>query len=143
MKKHHVCIVSGQLLPNLIPILMDHPEHVHMLATQGMQANAKRCEKILQNHQIPYTRYDDLPSTEFAAITAYAENLTLQLDDGIGGKHLVLNATGGTKLMALAFFEQFKQLKRGAEAEPDWKPTKSSRWRNRLYDPYSTFNARG
>lgn len=107
--KQHVCIVSGQLLPNLIPVLMDRPARVHLIVTDDMRDNARRCETILQAHQIPCTRHEHLPSTGLAAIRQKAVDLTLQLDDEIGGEHLVLNATGGTKLMSLAFYEQFRQ----------------------------------
>ncbi len=108
--RQHVCLVSGQLLPNLIPVLMDRPAKVHLMVTEGMQSNAKRLQKILADHDLMALCHDAVPSSEFTAIMAYAERMAETLGDAFEGESLVLNATGGTKLMSLAFYTWFKEI---------------------------------
>ncbi len=48
----HICLVSGQLLPNLIPALMLKPPQVHLVVTADMKAQAQRLHSLLQRHGI-------------------------------------------------------------------------------------------
>lgn len=112
MTPAHVCLVSTQLLPNLIPALMLKPATVHLVVTQDMQPQAQRLERILRNHNIAVVQHRGAPSTGITAIRQFAENLAVKLD---GETPPILNATGGTKLMALAFVQVLPGLLPGTQ----------------------------
>lgn len=103
----HICLVSAQLLPNLIPALMLKPKTVHLVVTPNMQAQARRLERILRHNGMTAVQHKNAPSTGVAIIRQFAENMAVRLD---GQGPFVLNLTGGTKLMALAFVQVLPQL---------------------------------
>jgi hypothetical protein len=106
MSNPHICLVSAQLLPNLIPAT------VHLVVTDDMPAQAARLERILRHHGIAAVQHRGAPSTGMADIRGFAENMAVQLD---GQGPFLLNATGGTKLMALAFVQVIPELLPGTE----------------------------
>lgn len=106
-RSNHICLVSAQLLPNLIPALMLRPTTVHLVVTQDMQPQANRLERILRNHEIAVVQHRNAPSTGMATIRKFAEDMAVKLD---GHGVFVLNSTGGTKLMALAFVQVLPEL---------------------------------
>lgn len=102
----HICLVSGQLLPNLIPALMLKPPQVHLVVTADMKAQAQRLHSLLQRHGIECRQHTGAPSTNVGELRNFALELAGELD----GEPLLLNATGGTKLMALAFAQVFTEV---------------------------------
>ena len=106
MPRIHICLVSAQPIPNLIPLKMEElrPGKVINLVSPDMQVRAGRLKKIanewgisVEEKQIsPY----DLASARDTCLSLLAEHE----DDDV-----VLNVTGGTKLMALAAFEVFRE----------------------------------
>lgn len=106
----HVCIISNNLLPNLIPVLMDRPALVHLVVNDDMAGISKRYQRLLENSGISFREHTGAPSTGLPQIREYAENLACELDSQHPGQPITLNATGGTKLMALAFVETFREL---------------------------------
>lgn len=107
-----VCLVSAQLLPNLIPVFMLKPSAVHLVVTDGMQTQAVRLQRILRLHDIHVTVHRNAPSAGMASIRAFAEELAVRLE---GQCPVLLNLTGGTKLMALAFVQVLPELLPGTE----------------------------
>ncbi len=106
----HVCLVSSNLLPNLIPVLMDRPAQVHLVVSHDMSLESRRLQRLLNDRQIPCVVHNSAPSTDLPALREYALNLAETLDSASPDQPIVLNATGGTKLMALAFVDIFREL---------------------------------
>ncbi len=108
----HVCIVSDQILPNLIPALMERPQHVVLVASAAMERRglAKRLLSLLQERGVGGEIRAAAPEVELSQIQAYASELAADLGLKYAGATLTLNATGGTKLMTLAFVEAFRTI---------------------------------
>lgn len=108
--KVHVCLVSDQVLANLIPVLMERPEKV-ALAVSSEMATRKldmRLKKLIEDEGIKVDVFANAPDTGMAAIHDFALNLAGKLDTR--ETDVVLNATGGTKLMSLGFVEVFRGI---------------------------------
>ncbi|MDO5638380.1 MAG: DUF1887 family CARF protein [Neisseria sp.] len=112
----HVCLVSDQALPNLIPVLASPslPRKVILLVSDEKQCQAKYLASALKESGIK--------DIEFVTVAdVYSPNkmredlLQLLTDDHYfsEGKqtNIALNATGGTKLMSMAAFEMFSSEK--------------------------------
>lgn len=108
----HVCLVSDHLLSNLIPILMDSPSLVYLVVSEDMGRKGldHRFQKLLKTHSIASVLRDKAPSAGLPELQEYAFNLVAELGTAHPDRTIVLNATGGTKLMALAFVEIFRGL---------------------------------
>lgn len=104
----HVCLVSDQLLPNLIPVLMHRPTEVHLVVTDDKAGEGRRFRRLLQDHGFAVAMHEGAPSTGTSRLEEYAMNVATNLDEHQQGRTIVLNATGGTKLMALAFLTVFR-----------------------------------
>lgn len=96
----HICLISKQATPNLVPVLAEdiRPKEVVMLVTPEMADAADTLATVLVRHQIKVTR---LPVADAYDMNAIQNNL---LDELIKreGQSVALNATGGTKTMAMA-----------------------------------------
>jgi len=110
-QKIHICLVSAQILANIIPILMDKPSTVILISTKTMQQNGtvQRFEKILDDHDIEHESYDDMPSTNMSDIYEYAQETSIKIQDQYPEHDLILNTTGGTKLMSQGFIEVMEE----------------------------------
>ncbi|MCK9228433.1 MAG: DUF1887 family CARF protein [Syntrophorhabdaceae bacterium] len=109
MASIHVCMVSGQPIPNLIPLKIAglRPDKVINLVSPGMQTRAERLRKIANEWGVvveerPIVPYD----LQAARDTCLGVLADYESDD------VLLNVTGGTKLMALAAFEVFREEKK-------------------------------
>jgi len=103
----HVCLVSEQLLPNLLPVLdaETRPDEVVLLVTPKMVTVAERLESLLSEvgcrvmkKTISAYRIEDIRNVVLDVVAAYPD------------QQLALNATGGTKVMALGAYGVFKEL---------------------------------
>ena len=119
MNEIHVCLLSEQLLPNLIPVLMERPARVYLVATDAMKNSGqdKRMRRMLRREDIETFVRSGAPSTGIEAIRRFAAKLAYQLpkempEDPVGGT-IVLNATGGTKLLSMGFVEVFREQLEG------------------------------
>ncbi|MEA3411105.1 MAG: DUF1887 family CARF protein [Pseudomonadota bacterium] len=108
----HIVIVSGQTLPNLIPILMERPGEVWLVTSAVMSGKRhdKRLRRILEKEGITVRPFPDAPESGFRAIQDYACDIADQAIAIRESPSLVLNITGGTKLMTLAFFDVFRGI---------------------------------
>lgn len=106
----HIAIVSDQILANLIPALMDRPDKVYLVTSATMSAKGldKRLKKQLSRQGIEAEICSNAPDAGLESIREYA----LELEGAIRARYpdarVVYNATGGTKLMSLGFFEMLR-----------------------------------
>lgn len=101
----HICLVSAQILANLIPILMDKPDKVILISSNTMSKNGvtKRFQDILEENNVPHEIFEEMPSTNMPDIYDYALKISEKIQEKYPDANLVLNATGGTKLMSQGF----------------------------------------
>lgn len=103
----HLCLVSAQATPNLLPLLDDNwrPKHVVLACTAQMKDKAHSLRAVVQTKGGTTVELLDLPDAY--DYTALAETFMTWL-----GQHehssVALNVTGGTKLMAVAAQEVFR-----------------------------------
>lgn len=104
----HVCLVSDQATPNLLPVLDDswRPQRVVLAKTAQMAARAEATSKLIKS-RCPGVAVEmlNVPSAyEYGAL----ENLFLEFLSRNNGVDVALNVTGGTKLMAMAGQDVFR-----------------------------------
>jgi len=104
----HLAIVSEQLLPTVIPCLMDRPDRVVLVVSRAMAERARRLQAVLRDHGIGSEIRGEAPDARLEEIRNYARELADELEGGSAGGEVVFNATGGTKLMTLGFIEAFR-----------------------------------
>lgn len=109
MKSVHICIVSDQLIPNLIPVLMERPDQVRLLLTAMMERKGlgRRFERLLNHQGIEVVIRKGLPDAALSTIRDHALDIATDLEEE-GFERIVLNATGGNKLLTLAFVDTFQ-----------------------------------
>jgi len=103
----HVCLVSEQLLPNLLPVLdsVSRPKKVVLLVTPRMVSEAERLSLLLREtgcHSVMRTvrayRIEDIREVVLDVLAEFT------------GENIALNATGGTKIMSLGASGVFLEL---------------------------------
>lgn len=101
----HICIASGQNLPNLIPALQYQAQKVFIIETSEMSEKTGNLSAALKPHGIEVERifFDDSTPEK---IIASAQEIAIKL----GENPIVFNATGGHKLMLLALTSEMQQL---------------------------------
>ena len=111
----HVCLLSGQLLPNLIPVLMEQPNRVYLVTTPEMEQSGhfRRMQRLLRSRNVEVRKRTGAPSAGFTTIRNCASKLANELAAGEAGNRIVLNATGGTKLLSMGFVEVFRERLEG------------------------------
>lgn len=97
--KIHICLVSAQAAPNLLPALDPtlKPNQVVLLVSSKMQTVADALSSVLKElgikiHLVPIANEHDYSSIEQTLLDVAAAH---------EGNEILLNLTGGTKLMAL------------------------------------------
>ncbi|PYV45096.1 MAG: DUF1887 domain-containing protein [Acidobacteria bacterium] len=112
--KIHVVIVSDQTLPNLIPILMMRPDKVYLACSHAMKSRGldRQIKRLLEQEAIGAETKSGAPNAGLKSIHDYARWLAAQIQQAHPGAEIVLNATGGTKLMSLGFVEVFRDIAR-------------------------------
>lgn len=103
----HLCMVSGQPLPNLIPALADEqrPRRVILLVSPGMQERAELLETNFVQLGCAVSRVAVDPYRIDQIRAAVLEALAQHEDADI-----VLNTTAGTKVMAMGAYDVFREL---------------------------------
>jgi hypothetical protein len=116
----HICLVSEQVQPNLIPLLMDKPEEVCLVLTeQAKGRDAARLKNALK-FNLPHVKIisqNELSGLEsFKFADAFDLNKIKLLAAALAAHYsdhrykITVNITGGTKPMSIGFFEVFKNL---------------------------------
>jgi hypothetical protein len=106
----HVCLVSKQAMPNLLPVLDPawRPSRVVLAASPQMRSAARAIERVIKGKgQKIGVKILDLPDAyEYGALNeAFLNYLVAHSEESIA-----LNVSGGTKLMAVAAQEVFRSL---------------------------------
>jgi len=104
--KTHVCMVSGQPAPNLLPLLDEElkPEKVILLATPQMKDKAGYLQAVIQ----PLGIKVEIQSLDAADNFDAIQEKLLTLLSAEQNSNIALNVTGGTKWMAIAAQEVFR-----------------------------------
>jgi putative CRISPR-associated protein (TIGR02620 family) len=111
----HVCIASDQTLQNLIPALTPELKatRIIILASERMRHSAERLQHGVQTAGMPQanisTRFD-IPDSNLLNIVSYGEKLATELRATFPSDRILLNATGGTKLMSSGLTQAFRPL---------------------------------
>ncbi len=97
----HVCLISKQPIGNLVPLLMEKPARAIFLISEQMQQEADWLKAQVQPRgiQVNYLKIDPYG---FTTVSQMVNEIINTNPEG-----LVLNATGGTKITALAAFQSF------------------------------------
>lgn len=112
--KNHVLLVSEQAMPNFMPILNPElkPVSVTLVVSDRMKPNAEWLKQQIHAQQVEVL--DDIPIGDNASDVNAIQNVLT--DWAVGHEELLekstLNVTGGTKPMAIAAQEVFRQFGR-------------------------------
>ena len=103
----HVCLVSKQPLPNLIPILVSDPKpkEVILLVSHEMNERAGWLETVLKTYHIHVSKVSIADSYDKEALEN--QMLDLKLFENYTSQNILMNITGGTKLMAISAYSVF------------------------------------
>ncbi len=101
--KIHICLISKQLLPNLIPLLLEKPQLAVFLVTPEMKIQAERLRRLLQPRGIKVEEIE-IPAYNLEEVNKIIEELLQRQDNN---SEITLNVTGGTKVSAMAAFLTF------------------------------------
>lgn len=112
----HVCVVSDQLLGNLIPALQLRPREVVALVTPTMRQRdvAARFKFLLGKNGIACL-IEDFPESGFSDALAAARALAAKLSQQFPDTPVGVNLTGGTKPMAFALVMGLRAHQRAAD----------------------------
>lgn len=106
----HVVLISQEPLANGIPVAMDRPCLVVAVCTE-MATTKKLDQKMagfLEKLKIPIRPEKNAPDANLFKIRDWATDLLNRLERDFSGEKIVLNLTGGNKIMSLGFWEAFK-----------------------------------
>src|SRR5439155_14175096 len=81
----------------------------HAMKSRGLDRQIKR---LLEQEAIGAETKSGAPNAGLKSIHDYARWLAAQIQQAHPGAEIVLNATGGTKLMSLGFVEVFRDIAR-------------------------------
>ena len=104
----HLCLVSAQATPNLLPVLDEawRPRRVVLACSSQMKEEAQALRSVLQTKGGMVIDMLDLPNAyDYAALSEAFLNFLAEHAD----ENIALNVTGGTKLMAVAAQEVFRE----------------------------------
>ncbi len=108
MENLHLCVVTGQSLANLIPLLQECPEHIVLMHTSDKITDAKCFADALEKAGFDKSQihiHGGLPTHGFDAIRENFLSLYVELTSSFPDARFTWNATGGTKQMALAIWD--------------------------------------
>jgi hypothetical protein len=100
--KTMVCLVSEQVMQNVLPVLMYIPEKVYLLATEKTEYIALNLKIFFESKNIKTFLIKKIDAYDIIKISEAVQEILSVEDDTI-----MLNATGGTKIMALAAYSSF------------------------------------
>jgi len=105
----HLCLISAQATPNLLPALDEHwrPRRVVLATSSDMAGRADYLEPILKRHGIATERLPIADAYDYFGLYDTFFNFL----DGRSGQ-IALNVTGGTKIMAMAAQEAFRDAQK-------------------------------
>lgn len=99
------CLVSRQAMANVLPVFMYKPTDVVLFTTPEVNQCANNLEELFLSKNIKVFRIDNLDAYDYIK---FKEVVKTQLEK-TSTDEVILNVTGGTKLMALAAYEAFAE----------------------------------
>lgn len=105
--KTHYCMVSQQAAPNLLPLLDNdmRPDRVVLLVTPQMQQQANYLEQVIKPRGIRVEQRKLEIADDFVGM----EIQLMAMIEHEAAEDIALNVTGGTKWMAIAAQEVFRE----------------------------------
>lgn len=103
----HLCILSGQSLPNLLPLCLYRPQRIALAVSPDMESRVQPMIATLLKAGL-IERAEDvislpgMPDHDYADMLAWSRQHVGLLRQCLPDHQLVFNATGGTKLMSQA-----------------------------------------
>lgn len=112
-KEIQIMVITGQPLPNLIPVLISRPNKILCLASEEMIPKSELFKKTVINcgykhEDILIERFDTSESLQ--KDIDYLIDIFGKLEAQFSNYSFQLNLTGGTKLITLACYEAFQVL---------------------------------
>ena len=106
----HVCLVSGQPLPNLIPLIDPKlgVKRAILLVTPDMEQRADWLKAVLQPRGIAVEIRKLTDAWDFEGAQSEIMELLDAQETSDTDAGIALNATGGTKMMSIAAYEAFR-----------------------------------
>ena len=100
-------IASGQIIPNLLPLLSlsDKPSHLYLVLSryEDAKASAVNIKRVTDLLNIPVSVFSEAPAAPLDDVQIFArqcfDKIRLEKPDA----RIVLNATGGNKIMSFGF----------------------------------------
>lgn len=105
MTRLHIQLVSAQLAGNLIPALMERPDRAALIVTSAMTRQAALLRELEDEAGISVRMFEHAPDADLPRLHEFALEVIAELEPV---DELVLNLTGGNKLMALGFLEMLR-----------------------------------
>lgn len=100
-------IASGQSLPNLLPMLaMAKPvSHLYIAisASDDATVSAKKIAAVAELLAVPVTLFKNTPSAPHQSVLDFAQSCFKKMRTAHPDARIILNATGGTKMMSSGF----------------------------------------
>ncbi|MDO5667636.1 MAG: DUF1887 family CARF protein [Alcaligenaceae bacterium] len=113
----HLCILSQQVLQNILPLCRLEADYVYLAASEEMikQSKDKQFRQLLVDLGIvddfdKVRVLDSMPSYKFEQMRKWALQQMQFVFENVPKARIVLNATGGTKLMSLALIDVCREL---------------------------------
>ena len=122
----HVCLVSNHLEPNLIPVLAGGVKIVCAIVSGSMAEKSRHFRGILERDGVTYIEETKFPSSNLPDITERADSVIRNIAEVAGRAdnqtriHVVLNLTGGNKLMAFGFMDAARRWSESGGAGVDF-----------------------
>ena len=102
-----ICLVSGQLAPNLLSVLHFKPDEVVLVCTSDSRDLAERFKDLLiSKYQFESVHISETNPFHLSEIQESAVKLAEQFK----ARKMILNYTGGTKPMSVGFVNVFSKL---------------------------------
>ena len=112
MSNIHVCLVSDQTVPNILGIYHVKPERVIFCTTDRMEKEKRRDAIIntLKLYGLNYSNAHDIVQVDQDCLDDCEIKFNNEIAKKYKNKKLVINLTGGTKIMVLAAYNVFKDV---------------------------------
>ena len=112
MSHIHVCLVSEQTIPNILGIYHFNPDRIVFCTTERMEAEKRTVAiiSVLKLYGLDYSNAHDRVQVDQDCLedceSKFKNEIALKYKD----QKLIINLTGGTKIMVLAAHNIFKEI---------------------------------
>ncbi|WP_432785084.1 hypothetical protein AAEX37_02014 [Oligella sp. MSHR50489EDL] len=111
----YICILSDQVLQNVLPLYRMAVDVACLIASEQMVSKGKdeQFSKLLSDLGLVEPEnivvLSEMPSSDYGDMCKWAKDQIHKIHHGLPEAKIYLNATGGTKLMSLAFVEACRE----------------------------------